>query len=68
MAVVYAKKIDGKLEELGRTEVVLNSLHPEWIEKVPIRDCTAIGVSFSNSFKCLSLWRYFLFVGSHVLI
>ncbi|XP_062144806.1 protein BONZAI 3-like isoform X4 [Alnus glutinosa] len=36
MAVVYAKKIDGKLEELGRTEVVLNSLHPEWIEKVTV--------------------------------
>uniref|UniRef100_A0A7N2L9Q9 C2 domain-containing protein n=2 Tax=Quercus lobata TaxID=97700 RepID=A0A7N2L9Q9_QUELO len=34
MAVVYAKKIDGKLEELGRTEVVLNSLNPVWIEKV----------------------------------
>lgn len=36
MAVVYAKKIDGKLEELGRTEVVLNSLHPAWIEKVTV--------------------------------
>ncbi|XP_059438538.1 protein BONZAI 3-like isoform X1 [Corylus avellana] len=36
MAVVYAKKIDGKLEELGRTEVILNSLHPAWIEKVTI--------------------------------
>ncbi|XP_030959737.1 protein BONZAI 3-like [Quercus lobata] len=34
MAVVYAKKRDGKLEELGRTEVVLNSLNPAWIEKV----------------------------------
>nr|XP_023884584.1 protein BONZAI 3-like isoform X1 [Quercus suber]XP_023884585.1 protein BONZAI 3-like isoform X2 [Quercus suber] len=36
MAVVYAKKIDGKLEELGRTEVVLNSLNPAWIEKVTV--------------------------------
>ena len=36
MAVVYAKKIDGKLEELGRTEVVLNSLNPTWIEKVTV--------------------------------
>ncbi|KAM3705026.1 hypothetical protein ACJW31_03G049700 [Castanea mollissima] len=36
MAVVYAKKRDGKLEELGRTEVVLNSLNPAWIEKVPV--------------------------------
>ncbi|KAL0005761.1 hypothetical protein SO802_013322 [Lithocarpus litseifolius] len=34
MAVVYAKKRNGKLEELGRTEVVLNSLNPAWIEKV----------------------------------
>ncbi|XP_042991159.1 protein BONZAI 3-like isoform X2 [Carya illinoinensis] len=34
MAVVYAKNIDGKLEELGRTEVILNSLNPTWIEKV----------------------------------
>nr|XP_023918458.1 protein BONZAI 3-like [Quercus suber]XP_023918459.1 protein BONZAI 3-like [Quercus suber] len=36
MAVVYAKKRDGKLEELGRTEVVLNSLNPAWIEKVTV--------------------------------
>ena len=34
MVVVYAKKRDGKLEELGRTEVILNSLNPAWIEKV----------------------------------
>ncbi|KAG2695390.1 hypothetical protein I3760_07G011200 [Carya illinoinensis] len=36
MAVVYVKKIDGKLDELGRTEVVLNSLNPTWIEKVTV--------------------------------
>ncbi|KAF3959786.1 hypothetical protein CMV_015430 [Castanea mollissima] len=36
MAVVYAMKRDGKLEELGRTEVVLNSLNPAWIEKVTV--------------------------------
>ncbi|KAG2694927.1 hypothetical protein I3760_08G166700 [Carya illinoinensis] len=36
MAVVYAKNIDGKLEELGRTEVILNSLNPTWIEKVTV--------------------------------
>ncbi|RHN78821.1 putative C2 domain, von Willebrand factor, type A, copine, protein BONZAI [Medicago truncatula] len=36
MAVVYAKKGDGKLEELGRTEVITNSLNPEWIEKINI--------------------------------
>lgn len=36
MVVAYAKKMDGKLEELGRTEVILNNLSPEWISKVPI--------------------------------
>ncbi|OVA12550.1 C2 calcium-dependent membrane targeting [Macleaya cordata] len=36
MAVVYAKKIDGKLEEIGRTEVIMNSLDPVWIRKVSI--------------------------------
>lgn len=33
MAVVYTKKPDGSLEELGRTEVILNSLDPLWITK-----------------------------------
>ena len=33
MAVVYTKKRDGTLEEVGRTEVVLNSLNPTWILK-----------------------------------
>jgi hypothetical protein len=36
MAVLYAKKGDGRLEELGRTEVIMNSLNPEWIEKISI--------------------------------
>ncbi|XP_031394725.1 protein BONZAI 3-like isoform X1 [Punica granatum] len=36
MAVVYLKKRDGLLEELGRTEVVLNSLDPAWIQKVSV--------------------------------
>ncbi|XP_031407026.1 protein BONZAI 3-like isoform X2 [Punica granatum] len=36
MAVVYLKKRDGRLEELGRTEVVLNSLDPAWIQKVSV--------------------------------
>ncbi|KAG6645613.1 protein BONZAI 3-like isoform X3 [Carya illinoinensis] len=36
MAVLYAKKIDGKLEELGRTEVILNSLNPTWMEKITV--------------------------------
>ncbi|XP_068657753.1 protein BONZAI 1-like [Aristolochia californica] len=33
MAVVYAKRRDGTLEEVARTEVVLNSLNPVWITK-----------------------------------
>ncbi|GMH16704.1 hypothetical protein Nepgr_018545 [Nepenthes gracilis] len=36
MAVVYIKSRDGTLEELGRTEVVLNSLDPTWITKVNV--------------------------------
>ena len=36
MVVVFAKKRDSKLEELGRTEVILNSLNPVWINKVTI--------------------------------
>ncbi|KAL3818472.1 hypothetical protein ACJIZ3_004377 [Penstemon smallii] len=33
MAVLYLKGRDGTLQELGRTEVVLNSLSPKWIRK-----------------------------------
>ncbi|KAL6495012.1 Protein BONZAI 1 [Orobanche gracilis] len=33
MAVLYMKESDGLLQELGRTEVVLNSLSPKWIKK-----------------------------------
>nr|XP_017184539.1 protein BONZAI 3-like isoform X2 [Malus domestica] len=36
MVVVYLKKNDGKLEELGRTEVILNNLNPVWIQKVSV--------------------------------
>ncbi|XP_056166186.1 protein BONZAI 3-like isoform X1 [Syzygium oleosum] len=36
MAVVYLRKRDGMLEELGRTEVILNSLDPAWIVKISI--------------------------------
>ncbi|XP_074292779.1 protein BONZAI 3-like [Silene latifolia] len=36
MAVVYMKNRDGTLLELGRTEVILNSLSPSWIQKIPI--------------------------------
>ncbi|BFI07955.1 hypothetical protein MPTK1_2g16960 [Marchantia polymorpha subsp. ruderalis] len=31
MLVAYIKKRDGSLEEVGRTEVILNSLKPQWI-------------------------------------
>ncbi|KAG9446526.1 hypothetical protein H6P81_012654 [Aristolochia fimbriata] len=33
MAVIYAKRRDGTLDELARTEVVLNSLNPVWFTK-----------------------------------
>ncbi|CAA3008838.1 BONZAI 1 [Olea europaea subsp. europaea] len=33
MAVLYIKGRDGSIQELGRTEVVLNSLNPKWIKK-----------------------------------
>ncbi|KAL7114391.1 hypothetical protein ACP275_04G118600 [Erythranthe tilingii] len=33
MVVLYMKGSDGSLQELGRTEVVLNSLSPKWIRK-----------------------------------
>ncbi|GJT42704.1 BONZAI 1-like protein [Tanacetum coccineum] len=36
MAVIYSKGRDGSLQEIGRTEVVLNSLSPQWIKKVII--------------------------------
>lgn len=36
MAVVYAKRRDGQLEEIGRTEVVLNSSNPVWIAKITV--------------------------------
>ncbi|CAL5379060.1 unnamed protein product [Camellia sinensis] len=36
IAVVYIKKRDGLLEELGRTEVIMNSLEPAWIEKINV--------------------------------
>nr|XP_043617827.1 protein BONZAI 3-like isoform X2 [Erigeron canadensis] len=36
MAVVYAKRKDGTLEELGRTEVIMNSLNPMWIQKINV--------------------------------
>ncbi|KAK9919705.1 hypothetical protein M0R45_028286 [Rubus argutus] len=36
MVVVNIKKGEGKLEELGRTEVMLNSLNPAWIEKITV--------------------------------
>ncbi|KAM0936008.1 putative C2 domain, von Willebrand factor, type A, copine, C2 domain superfamily [Dioscorea sansibarensis] len=36
MAVVYAKRKDGTLEEIGRTEVILNSLNPMWVVKIGV--------------------------------
>lgn len=36
MVVVFEKKRDGKLDEIGRTEVIMNNLNPQWIDKVTI--------------------------------
>lgn len=36
MAVLYIKGTDGSLRELGRTEVILNSLSPKWIKKFTV--------------------------------
>ncbi|KAK8651061.1 hypothetical protein V6N13_140677 [Hibiscus sabdariffa] len=36
MAVLYVKKMDGMLEELGRTEVILNNLNPVWVQKINV--------------------------------
>ncbi|XP_059663482.1 protein BONZAI 3-like [Cornus florida] len=36
MAVVYEKKRDGTLEEIGRTEVIMNNLDPAWIGKINV--------------------------------
>ncbi|CAI9087958.1 OLC1v1022174C2 [Oldenlandia corymbosa var. corymbosa] len=36
MAVVFAKRRDGTLEELGRTEVIMNNLDPAWIKKISL--------------------------------
>ncbi|KAI4301859.1 hypothetical protein L6164_035097 [Bauhinia variegata] len=36
MVVAFEKKRDGKLVELGRTEVIMNSLNPQWIQKISV--------------------------------
>lgn len=36
MVVVYQKKRNGQLDEIGRTEVILNNLSPSWINKMSI--------------------------------
>ncbi|KAK6150640.1 hypothetical protein DH2020_015572 [Rehmannia glutinosa] len=36
MAVVYMKRRDGELDELGRTEVIMNNLNPNWIQKINV--------------------------------
>ena len=39
MVVAYLKRINGTLEELGRTEVCLNSLDPSWVTKIRVLFC-----------------------------
>lgn len=36
MVVLFIKGSDGSLQELGRTEVILNSLNPKWIRKLTV--------------------------------
>lgn len=36
MTVVYVKKRDGTLLEVGRTEVIMNNLNPTWIQKINV--------------------------------
>jgi hypothetical protein len=36
MLVVYIET-NGRLEEIGRTEVILNSLEPSWITKIVLQ-------------------------------
>ncbi|XP_011627387.1 protein BONZAI 1 isoform X1 [Amborella trichopoda] len=36
MAVIFSKRKDGTFEEVGRTEVLLNTLNPVWITKLCI--------------------------------
>jgi len=35
--VVYSKRKDGQLEEIGRSEVTLNSLNPSWMTKISVQ-------------------------------
>ncbi|CAD6250884.1 unnamed protein product [Miscanthus lutarioriparius] len=37
MVVVYSKRRDGALEEIGRSEVILNSLNPFWTTKISVQ-------------------------------
>jgi len=37
MVVVYSKRKDGQLEEIGRSEVTLNSLNPSWMTKISVQ-------------------------------
>lgn len=36
MVVVYSKGKDGQLDEMGRSEVILNSLNPSWSKKISV--------------------------------
>jgi hypothetical protein len=36
MVVVYSKGKDDQLEEIGRTDVILNSLNPSWSRKISV--------------------------------
>ncbi|XP_021907197.1 protein BONZAI 3-like [Carica papaya] len=36
ITIMYLKKRDGIVEEIGRTEVILNNLNPCWIQKITV--------------------------------
>eukprot|EP00249_Psilotum_nudum_P013506 c24369_g1_i2 orf=775-2379(+) len=36
ITILYAKRRDGSMDELGRTEVILNSLAPVWVTKLKL--------------------------------
>lgn len=63
MAVMYLRKNDGKLEEIGRTEVILNNLSPKWIEKITVSFQfetvqTLVYATLNNCFLMILLARF----------
>ncbi|TXG65752.1 hypothetical protein EZV62_007027 [Acer yangbiense] len=66
MAVVYAKKREGTLEEIGRTEVITNSLNPTWIVKIFCMSHNQCFALMFSHFFCFSFLPFFPFRSFHV--